>query len=198
MRGIFKKIRGLFSIVKGKIDKNGTDRLMTNTEGEKLSGIQAGAQVNPGEATISASGLMSAADKTRLNGIQSQSFTSGFGYIHVMQLAIGFVGRLLITANAISTDISLYWDVYVFNKVKGDGGYLGPNLHAFAYRNVSPSALYYEVDVDRNINIFFMRNQGSGQTYGGSYKVEVLEGSWSPGSGVVPTSATAIPYVSPW
>ena len=41
----------------------------TTSESSKLSGIQAGAQVNPGVATTSANGLMSSADKTKLNGI---------------------------------------------------------------------------------------------------------------------------------
>jgi hypothetical protein len=53
----------------GKVDKNGTDRLMTAAEGTKLSGIADGAQVNPGAATTSEAGLMSAADKTKLNGV---------------------------------------------------------------------------------------------------------------------------------
>lgn len=38
-------------------------------EKTKLEGIEAGAQVNPGNATTSTAGLMSAADKTKLNGI---------------------------------------------------------------------------------------------------------------------------------
>jgi hypothetical protein len=37
MMTIFKKIRGLFSLVGGKVDKNGTDRLMTADEGTALS-----------------------------------------------------------------------------------------------------------------------------------------------------------------
>lgn len=43
--------------------------LMSASDKSKLDGVQAGAQVNPGEATTSANGLMSAADKTKLNGI---------------------------------------------------------------------------------------------------------------------------------
>jgi len=49
---------------KGLSENDFTDTLKT-----KLDGIQAGAQVNPGNATTSAAGLMSAADKTKLNGI---------------------------------------------------------------------------------------------------------------------------------
>jgi len=45
--------------------------LMSASDKTKLNGIQAGAQVNPGNATTSAAGLMSAADKTKLNGIAS-------------------------------------------------------------------------------------------------------------------------------
>lgn len=42
---------------------------MSAADKSKLNGIAAGAQVNPGNATTSAAGLMSAADKTKLNGI---------------------------------------------------------------------------------------------------------------------------------
>jgi hypothetical protein len=52
-----------------KVDKSGSNSLMTPEEHTKLSGIAAGAQVNPGAATSSAPGLMSAEDKTKLNGI---------------------------------------------------------------------------------------------------------------------------------
>lgn len=41
----------------------------TSAEKSKLSGIQAGAQVNPGNATTSVSGLMSSVDKIKLDGI---------------------------------------------------------------------------------------------------------------------------------
>jgi hypothetical protein len=44
---------------------------MSAADKSKLDGVQAGAQVNPGAATTSANGLMSAADKTKLNGIAS-------------------------------------------------------------------------------------------------------------------------------
>lgn len=43
----------------------------TTEEKTKLAGIAAGAQVNPGEATTSTAGLMSAADKTNLNNISA-------------------------------------------------------------------------------------------------------------------------------
>jgi hypothetical protein len=52
----------------GKVDKNGTDSLMSAAEHTKLYGIQDGAQVNPGAATTTAAGLMSAADKALLDG----------------------------------------------------------------------------------------------------------------------------------
>lgn len=45
--------------------------LMSSTDKGKLDGIEAGAQVNPGNATTSAAGLMSADDKTKLNGIEA-------------------------------------------------------------------------------------------------------------------------------
>lgn len=41
----------------------------TSAEKAKLSGIEAGAQVNPGNATTSADGLMSSVDKAKLDGI---------------------------------------------------------------------------------------------------------------------------------
>ena len=43
--------------------------LMTAADKTKLNGIAAGAQVNPGVATTSANGLMSSSDKSKLNGI---------------------------------------------------------------------------------------------------------------------------------
>ena len=43
--------------------------LMSAADKTKLDGISPGAQVNPGNATQSAAGLMSAADKTKLDGI---------------------------------------------------------------------------------------------------------------------------------
>jgi hypothetical protein len=46
---LFQTIRNnLKWLFANKVDKNGTDRLMTAGEGTKLEGIQAGAQVNPG------------------------------------------------------------------------------------------------------------------------------------------------------
>ena len=45
--------------------------LMSAADKVKLNGIAAGAQVNPGNATQSAAGLMSAADKKKLDGIAS-------------------------------------------------------------------------------------------------------------------------------
>jgi len=47
--------------------------LMSSADKTKLNGIQSGAQVNPGNATTSAAGLMSAADKTKLNGIANNA-----------------------------------------------------------------------------------------------------------------------------
>lgn len=43
--------------------------LMIAADKTKLDGVQAGAQVNPGVATTSADGLMSSGDKTKLNGV---------------------------------------------------------------------------------------------------------------------------------
>lgn len=45
--------------------------LMTAADKTKLNGIAAGAQVNPGVATTSANGLMSSSDKSKLNGISA-------------------------------------------------------------------------------------------------------------------------------
>jgi hypothetical protein len=70
IRSLLQSIRnGMKWLFANKIDKNGTDRLMTAAEGAKLADIQNGAQVNPGNATQSAAGLMSANDKTRPDSI---------------------------------------------------------------------------------------------------------------------------------
>jgi hypothetical protein len=45
--------------------------VMSAADKSKLDGIEAGAQANPGSATTSVPGLMSATDKTKLDGIQS-------------------------------------------------------------------------------------------------------------------------------
>lgn len=54
--------------------------LMSAADKTKLDGIAAGAQVNPGDATQSASGLMSSADKTKLDGIAAGA-TANIGTI---------------------------------------------------------------------------------------------------------------------
>jgi hypothetical protein len=59
-----------------KVDKNGTDRLMTADEASKLAGIAEGAQVNPGAATTATAGLMSAVDKTKLDGVAAGATAS--------------------------------------------------------------------------------------------------------------------------
>ena len=46
--------------------------LMSASDKTKLNGIDAGAQVNPGNATTSAAGLMSAADKSKLNNLPAK------------------------------------------------------------------------------------------------------------------------------
>ena len=53
-----------------------THGLMSATDKTKLNGIAAGAQVNPGNATTSAAGLMSAADKTKLNALRKLAFNA--------------------------------------------------------------------------------------------------------------------------
>lgn len=66
---------GIEELQDQKVDKATGKGLSTNdyttAEKNKLAGIETGAEVNPGNATTSAAGLMSASDKTKLNGIQS-------------------------------------------------------------------------------------------------------------------------------
>lgn len=66
---------GIEELQAQKVDKVSgkalSDNNYTTAEKTKLAGIEEGAQVNPGEATTSASGLMSAADKTKLDGVQA-------------------------------------------------------------------------------------------------------------------------------
>ena len=54
--------------------------LMSATDKTKLDGIASGAQVNPGNATQSAAGLMSSTDKTKLDGI-AEGATANAGTI---------------------------------------------------------------------------------------------------------------------
>lgn len=51
------------------MDEGPTQKIMTDAERTKLGGIQAGAQVNPGLATTTDNGLMSAADKAKLTSV---------------------------------------------------------------------------------------------------------------------------------
>lgn len=59
--------------VKLRYEANDDTNAFTDDEKSKLSGIEAGAQVNPGNATTGAAGLMSAADKTKLDGVESSA-----------------------------------------------------------------------------------------------------------------------------
>ena len=49
----------------------GANGLMSSADKTKLDGVTAGAQPNPGVATTSANGLMSSSDKTKLDGVSS-------------------------------------------------------------------------------------------------------------------------------
>lgn len=71
------KTTGLEAALNDKVDKVSGKGLSSEdystAEKDKLAGIAAGAEVNPGAATTSANGLMSSADKTKLNGIASNA-----------------------------------------------------------------------------------------------------------------------------
>jgi hypothetical protein len=75
-----------------KVDKNGTDRLLTAAEGTKLGGIETGAQKNPEAATPSAIGLMSPEDKTKLDGIAAGATANAAGTVMPKQNGTGAVG----------------------------------------------------------------------------------------------------------
>lgn len=72
--------------------------LMSAQDKTKLDGIEQGAQVNPGEATASASGLMSAADKTKLNGIATGANVSSIAYDSANK-------KITLTINGTTTDV---------------------------------------------------------------------------------------------
>lgn len=72
--------------------------LMSAADKTKLDGIESGAQVNPGDATTSASGLMSAADKTKLNGIATGANASTVAYD-------GENKKITITVNGTTSDV---------------------------------------------------------------------------------------------
>jgi hypothetical protein len=79
----------LSALDQGKVDKNGTDRLMTASEGTKLAGIATGAQVNPEYASM-------ADAKTGTNTTKSMS---PLMTAHAIGAAGGFtvVGRSALT-----------------------------------------------------------------------------------------------------
>ena len=60
----------LGSVIKTAYEGQTNTNAYTDAEKSKLSGIAAGAQVNPSVATTSADGLMSSSDKTKLDGIE--------------------------------------------------------------------------------------------------------------------------------
>lgn len=49
----------------------GANGLMSSSDKTKLDGVTAGAQPNPGVATTSANGLMSSSDKAKLDGVSA-------------------------------------------------------------------------------------------------------------------------------
>lgn len=59
----------LGSVIKTAYEGQTNTNAYTDAEKSKLSGIAAGAQVNPPVATTSANGLMSSADKSKLDGV---------------------------------------------------------------------------------------------------------------------------------
>ena len=59
----------LGSVIKTAYEGQTNTNAYTDAEKSKLSGIAAGAQVNPSVATTSANGLMSSSDKTKLDGV---------------------------------------------------------------------------------------------------------------------------------
>jgi len=61
----------LGSVIKVAYEGEANTNAYTDAEKSKLSGIEAGAQVNPSVATTSADGLMSSADKAKLDGIEA-------------------------------------------------------------------------------------------------------------------------------
>lgn len=66
---------GIEELQSQKVDKASgkalSDQNYTAAEKTKLAGIEAGAEVNPGEATTSDAGLMSASDKAKMDGIEA-------------------------------------------------------------------------------------------------------------------------------
>lgn len=72
--------------------------LMSAADKTKLDGIETGAQVNPGNATQSAAGLMSAADKTKLDGVATGATATSVAYDSTNK-------KITITVNGNTTDV---------------------------------------------------------------------------------------------
>lgn len=68
------KVTGLTEALSGKVDKNGTDRLMTEAEGEKLAKIESGAQANVIENVKINGEAIAIAEKAVNIPIASESF----------------------------------------------------------------------------------------------------------------------------
>jgi hypothetical protein len=81
----------LFILKHGKVDKNGTDRLMEATEATKLAGIAAGAQVNPAFALASDVNAGTNTTKVMTPAMTAQAIglAGGFTVVVRMELPLG-------------------------------------------------------------------------------------------------------------
>lgn len=100
---------GLTTALAGKVDKNGTDRLMTDAEGTKLGGIEAGAQVNKIE-TITVTGgdtNVSATISNKEATIDLSSFATNTELNNAVSSAKSTIDAYTVNGKAINTNPTL-------------------------------------------------------------------------------------------
>lgn len=119
------------SQVKILYESNPDTNAFSNAYKDKLDGIEAGAQKNPGVATTGQNGLMSAADKAKLDGIETQATRNAIASVSNVRAAQGndvLTPSLIASASApagalsgASTTIAIDWGAFVYDVITING-----------------------------------------------------------------------------
>ncbi|MHA7963520.1 hypothetical protein ACX93W_05185 [Paenibacillus sp. CAU 1782] len=128
----------------------------TQIEKDKLAGIQAGAQVNPGAATTSAAGLMSAADKSKLDGVAAGANNYTHPSSHPPSIIVQDTGNRFVTdtekatwnAKAGTTTATVSTDglMSAADKTKLNGIAAGAEVNQTAFGNINGIAAQAKTD----------------------------------------------------
>jgi hypothetical protein len=172
------------SEIKTAYESNADTNAFTDTEQTKLSGIAAGAEVNPSNATTSASGLMSTTDKTKLDGIATSannySHPTGDGNLHVSATGTNNTGKVLTAGSSAG---SFSWQTAPGQSVV-EGSWTLTNASSLSFSEVgtyiSGSDLYYHrygrlavlsgiISFNKTTSDYFITNYGTGSSGNPNY-----------------------------